>query len=158
MQAIRKKPNWLKRNKDNLAKYTTILINICFVVGISIGILVSAVNPLIGIVSLPSLLTVIFQTVLKTQPSKLENMKKLLMEKIKDENDKSIVEKTYKDVLCQYNESLNGNSQQNTARSVEATHEPINEDVNNTPLPSARLPVKVVYNPKLQKYEFEVYQ
>ncbi len=143
----------LTRNKNKISKFVIIATNLGFVVGLSIVALLHVIAPPLAVLSIPSIITLFFQWVAKYAPEKLSQVKELFLQKLEDEEDKDAVSKAYEDVLsqCTARSQLTGRSQASVPANVEETT-PTESDQ-----PTQRLPVRVVYNTKTGKHEYEVY-
>lgn len=139
-QPEQKKKKFFNGDSRKIAYVANILISSLTVLGLGGLCLAHLLAPPLFLLSLPSAISIIFQVVLKYAPGKLIDVKKLLIEKMKKEKDKNVIEQTYQDVISNY-DSLTG-------RSISLPSARDNEgDV------TQRIPVHFVYNTKTGEYE-----
>lgn len=134
----------LSRNSNKISKICVIVVNLLFILAILGSALAKAIDPTLSVLSVPSAITLFFHWLLKYAPEKIEDCKKLLFEKLETEEDKEAVNKVYEEVLSVCERSTGRTQRTETAVDVE-------------PEPTQRLPVRVVFNKKTGKMEYEAY-
>ena len=124
-QPKEKKKGFFRRNKNKIAKITSIIINVLYAVGFGVVALLHITVPPVALGSsvVVALFTVVFHAVADKYPEKLEEIKNIFIKKLDDEDDKQSIQKAYEDVISKYS--------QDTERTI------INEPYNNRDIPSA---------------------
>jgi hypothetical protein len=134
-----KKKFW---NKDGrkIAFIINILVNILSIVGVAGLCIAHILAPPVFLLSLPAFITLVFQAILKYAPNKLPQIKDMLLKALSKEQDKTVVESTYNEVLSSYEQNSGRHPALPSARSDKS-------DV------TQRIPCAFVYNTKTKEYE-----
>lgn len=168
-------------SKFSLTKNASLFFNIISVLvilGLSIG---RMIDPYFSTMSIAPIVNTLFHLIAKYAPDNLSDMKALLIEKLNKEPDLDLVSKTCDDIINEVRTLTARTQPSNQTAIVPVSNNeiPTSDDSYVTPhndsdpyaspqntyeaIPSARLnterlPVKLVYNPKTKKLEYEVYE